>query len=92
MAIEVGRHLNIPRENRICPHCNQNMIENENPTLLGAQNTTLYTQVISVKNIITTGRKETNLNYKCVLKPLSQLAYKQKRQNIRATDKFWFGS
>ena len=34
LAIELGRHLNIPRENRLCPHCNQNMAENEYHFLL----------------------------------------------------------
>ena len=34
LAIELGRHLNIPRENRLCPHCNQNMVENEYHFLL----------------------------------------------------------
>ena len=34
LAIELGRHLNIPRENRLCPYCNQNMVENEYHFLL----------------------------------------------------------
>ena len=34
LAIELGRHLNIPRENRLCPNCNQNVVENEYHFLL----------------------------------------------------------
>ena len=34
LAIELGRHLNIQRENRPCPNCNQNVVENEHHFLL----------------------------------------------------------
>ena len=34
LFIEIGRHQNIPRNDRICQHCNMNMIENEYHFLL----------------------------------------------------------
>ena len=34
LQIERGRHLNIPRNERICRNCNSNMIENEYHFLL----------------------------------------------------------
>ena len=34
LAIETGRYVNVERENRICEHCNINVIENEYHFLL----------------------------------------------------------